>query len=95
MCVGRSVGWLVGVVGLLIQPACTSQTDVRPAKPAMPQALCVLEKPGDQMLLPGVPPACRSSILGMLQWPSHDLRLDFEIMRRQSHFYDRVEQSWN
>lgn len=39
-------GWLAGwVAGLLIQPACTPQTDVWPAKPAAPQAVCVLEKP--------------------------------------------------
>lgn len=64
----RTFTWLVAwVVGLLIQSACTSQTDVQSAKPAAPQALCVLEKPGDQMLLPGVPRACCTSILGMLQ----------------------------
>lgn len=63
----RTLIWLLGwVVGLLIQPACTSQTDVRPAMPAAPQAVCVLEKPGDQMLLPGVPPACRSAMLSVL-----------------------------
>lgn len=38
MCAGRSSGW---VVGLLIQPACTLQTDVL----AAPRAVCVLEKP--------------------------------------------------
>lgn len=82
---GRTFHWLVGrVAGLLVQPACTSQTDVGPFEPAAPQAVCVLEKPGDQMLLPGVPPACCAATPAMLQWPSLDLKLGFQIVRRQS-----------
>lgn len=53
-------------------PACASQTDVWPAKPAVPQALCALEKPRDQMLLPGVLAACRFTVLRMLQVVSRD-----------------------
>lgn len=65
------------MAGLLVQPACSSRTDVQPAKPAAPQAACVLEKPQDQMLLPGFPSAHPSAVPGMLQRPSHDLKLRF------------------
>lgn len=76
------------VAGVLIQSACTSRTDVRPAKPGAPQAVCVLEKPGDQMLLPGVPPACRCAISGhapvAITWPQTGV---FEIACRQSRWW--------
>lgn len=64
------VGWMAG---LLVQPARSSRTDVQPTKPAAPQAACVLEKPRDQMLLPGF----LSAVPGTLRRPSHDLKLRF------------------
>lgn len=89
----RTLIWPLGwAVGLLIQPPCTSQTDVRPAKPAVPQAVRALEKPGDQMLLSGVPPACRYAVLGMLQWPSRDLRVGLCAVNQAG---DGTEWKWN
>ena len=54
-----------------------AQTDVWPAKPGAPRALCVLEKPRDQMSLPGVRQPPGQPLLatpGMLPHArSHDL----------------------
>lgn len=93
--VSRTFIWLVGGgVGLLIQPACRPRTDVRAAKPAAPQALvCSRKNPQTRCCyLVSHPPADLQRWF-MLQWPSHDLKLGFVIMCRQS--YLMMEWRWD